>query len=186
MFIAIRKEPNGLLYMDKNIYARTQEVADEKGNITIQPLFSDETLSNPPYNYTKVEIDDKYSDCQSSDFNEDLTFSIEKYNARKQKENEAKYEDLIVSKIRQRYSANQEFAIQRKRYAEPEKFDEYYDYVEQCMQEAKNAINQEQITESISEEREDGNESGQTETPSVSDCLLSKEEIQMIINDESL
>lgn len=86
MFIAIRKEPNGSLYMDKEIYSRTQEVKDEQGNITIQPLFSDETLLKPPYNYTKVEIDDKYSDCQASDFNDDLTFSIEKYNARNQKE----------------------------------------------------------------------------------------------------
>lgn len=86
MFIAIRKETNGSLYIDKKIYSRTQEVQDEQGNITIQPLFSDETLSKPPYNYTKVEIDDKYSDCQASDFNEDLTFSIEKYNVRNQKE----------------------------------------------------------------------------------------------------
>ena len=36
MIIAIRKEPNGTLYMDKNIYSRTQEVQDEQGNITIQ------------------------------------------------------------------------------------------------------------------------------------------------------
>ena len=58
MIIAIRKEPNGTLYMDKDIYSRTQEVQDEQGNITIQPLFSDETLAQPPYNYTKAEIDD--------------------------------------------------------------------------------------------------------------------------------
>ena len=86
MFIAIRKEPNGSLYIDKEIYSRTQEVQDEQGNITIQPLFSDEVLSQPPYNYIKIEIDDKYSDCQASDFNDDLTFSIEKFNARKQKQ----------------------------------------------------------------------------------------------------
>lgn len=86
MIIAIRKEPNGSLYMNKEIYSRTQEVKDEQGNITIQPLFTDETLSKPPYNYTKVEIDNKYSDCTSADFNEDLTFSVEKYEARKHKE----------------------------------------------------------------------------------------------------
>lgn len=34
-----------------------------------------------------VEIDDKYyADCRKEDFNDDLTFSVEKYNARKQKE----------------------------------------------------------------------------------------------------
>lgn len=86
MFIAIRKEPNGSLYIDKDIYSRTQEVQDENGNITIQPLFSDETLSQSPYNYTKVEIDDKYSDCAASDFNDDLTFSEMKYNTRKSQE----------------------------------------------------------------------------------------------------
>lgn len=34
-----------------------------------------------------VEIDDKYyADCIKEDFNDDLTFNVEKYNARKQKE----------------------------------------------------------------------------------------------------
>jgi hypothetical protein len=137
MFIAIRKEPNGSLYMDKNIYLRTQEVQDEKGNITIQPLFSDETLSQPPYNYTKVEINDKYSDCQASDFNDNLTFSIEKYTARKQQETSMNYEDMIVSKIRQRYSINQELATLRQRDTKPEEYQEYFDYVEQCKAEVK-------------------------------------------------
>ena len=86
MIIAIRKEPNGTLYMDKEIYSRTQEVQDENGNIEVVPMFTDEELSQPPYNYTKVEIDDTYSDCQASDFDEDLTFNLEKYSARKQKE----------------------------------------------------------------------------------------------------
>ena len=62
MFIAIRKEPNGSLYIDKEIYSRTQEVQDQNGNITIQPLFSNEELAQPPYNYTKIEIDEKYAD----------------------------------------------------------------------------------------------------------------------------
>ena len=52
--------------------------------VTNDRVYSDEELAKPPYNYTKVEIDDVYSDCQASDFNDDLTFSIEKYNARKQ------------------------------------------------------------------------------------------------------
>lgn len=86
MIIAIRKEPSGSLYIDKEIFSRTQEVQDEQGNVTTQPLFSDEILSNPPYNYTKVEINDIYSDCQASDFNDDLTFNVDKYNTRKQKE----------------------------------------------------------------------------------------------------
>lgn len=145
MFVAIRKEPNGKIYMDKTIYSRTQEVQDEQGNITIQPLFSDEVLSQPPYNYTKVEIDDKYSDCQASDFNEDLTFDVDKYNARKlknqQEKNALKYENKIVSLIRQRYSVNQELAILRQRDTKPVEFAEYNEYVEQCKSEAKSEFN---------------------------------------------
>ena len=138
MFIAIRKEPNGSLYMDKEIYKRTQEVKDENGNITIQPLFSEETLAQPPYNYTKVEIDDMYSDCQTSDFNDDLTFNVEKYNARKQKQGNDEYENNVVALIRQKYNVNQELAILRQRDTKPLEYQEYYDYVEQCKKQVKN------------------------------------------------
>ena len=138
MKIAIRKEPNGSIYMDKEIYSRTQEVQDENGNITTQPLFSDQTLSKPPYNYTKVEIDDKYSDCQPSDFNYDLTFSIEKYNARKQKQYNDEYENKVVALIRQKYNVNQELAILRQRDAKPQEFAEYNEYGEQCKRQVKN------------------------------------------------
>ena len=138
MFIAIRKEPNGTLYIDKEIYSRTQEVKDEQGNITIQPLFTDETLAQPPYNYTKVEIDDKYSDCQASDFNDDLSFNVDKYNARKQKQDNDEYENKIVALIRQKYNVNQELAILRQRDTKPEEYQEYYNYVEQCKKQVKN------------------------------------------------
>ena len=140
MIIAIRKEPNGTLYMDKEIYSRTQEVQDENGNITIQPLFTDETLSQPPYNYTKIEIDDKYSDCQSSDFNDDLTFNVEKYNTRKQKQDNNEYENKIVALIRQKYNINQELAILRQRDTKPQEYQEYYNYVEQCKEQVKNEL----------------------------------------------
>lgn len=61
-YIAIRKEPNGSLYMDKNFFSR----------------FTDADL--PSYKFTKVQAPE---DCITSDFNEDLTFSEEKYNHRK-------------------------------------------------------------------------------------------------------
>ena len=137
MIIAIRKEPNGSLYIDKDIYSRTQEVQDENGNITIQPLFSDETLSKPPYNYTKVEIDDVYSDCQASDFNDDLSFNVNKYNARKQKQDNYEYENKVVALIRKKYNVNQELAILRQRDTKPLEYQEYYDYVEQCKEQVK-------------------------------------------------
>ena len=145
MFIAIRKEPNGSLYIDKDIYSRTQEVQDENGNITIQSLFSDETLAQPPYNYTKVEIDDVYSDCQASDFNDDLSFNIEKYNARKQKQDNDEYENKVVALIRQKYNVNQELAILRQRDTKPLEYQEYYDYVEQCKEQVKNVHDYEEV-----------------------------------------
>ena len=111
MIIAIRKEPNGTLYIDKDIYSRTQEVQDEQGNITIQPLFNEEELAQPPYNYTKVKIDDKYSDCQSCDFNEDLTFNSSKYNSRKEKEKNIE----LINEYKQKLSDSDYKAI---KYAE--------------------------------------------------------------------
>ena len=145
MFIAIRKEPNGSLYMDKEIYSRTQEVQDEQGNITTQPLFSDKELAQPPYNYTKVEIDNQYSDCQASDFNDDLSFNIEKYNARKQASANDEYENKIVALIRKKYNVNQELAILRQREVKPQEFAEYNEYVEQCKKQVKNVHNYEEV-----------------------------------------
>lgn len=140
MLIAIRKENDGTIYIDKEICSKTQEVAYENGNITIQPLFTDEQLSQPPYNYTKVEIDDKYSDCIGEDFNEDLTFNVEKYNARKEKEKAVEYENKIVALIRKRYNVNQELAILRQQLVKTDEYNEYYAYVEECKAKVKNGL----------------------------------------------
>lgn len=88
--------------------------------------------------YKIVDIDDKYSDCHFEDFDEDFTFSLEKYQTRKQKEYDVAYETEIVSLIRQRYNINQELAILRQRDTKPEEYQEYFDYVEQCKAEVKN------------------------------------------------
>lgn len=48
-----------------------------------------------------------------------------------------RYEDLIVSKIREKYSLDQELAILRQRDSKPQEFAEYNDYVEKCKAEAK-------------------------------------------------
>lgn len=187
------------------VYIKKQQFfknVDEFGNIfeiehpTREVIVSEneekiETITQTYDNYiengfTKVELDEKYKDCNYFDFNDDLTFSIEKYTARKQKEDKIKYKREVERLIALRYDVRDELAIQRQKDSKPIEYQEYFDYAEFCKQEAKNAINQEQITESISEECEDGNESGQEQETSVSDCLLSKEEIQMIINDGSL
>ena len=66
------------------------------------------------------------------------------YNARKlkDKEREAKleYENLIVQKIRAKYSLNEELAILRQRDTKPEEFKEYNIYVEQCKKEVKEKL----------------------------------------------
>lgn len=143
MFVAIRKEPNGLLYMDKEICSKmttlklTREgfdrfrkenpnlnysykeimetdkntfvLIEENGQVVRKckeeiyiviekRLVSDEELSCLPYNFTKVEIDDEYSDCTSADFNDDLTFSPIKYIDRKQREKDS----LRISEIKPR------------------------------------------------------------------------------------
>ena len=103
-------------------------------------VVTDEQLSQPPYNYTKIQIDDKYSDCISSDFNDDLTFSVEKYNARKQKEKKRNYKREVERLIALKYDIYDELAIQRQRDTKPEEYQEYFNYVEQCKKEAKEEV----------------------------------------------
>lgn len=90
--------------------------------------------------YTIVEVEEQYKDCCFDDFNEDMTFSIEKYNARKQKENENDYENKIVRLIRQKYNINQELAILRQRDTKVEEYQEYFDYVEECKARVKSEL----------------------------------------------
>ena len=47
------------------------------------------------------------------------------------------YENLIVKKIREKYSVNEELAILRQRDSKPEEFEEYNAYVEACKAEIK-------------------------------------------------
>lgn len=144
MFIAIRKESNGLFYMDKEIYSRMHNTQDEQGNVVIKRVFSDEELSQSPYNYTKIEIDDKYSDCVCLDFDcidNTFSFNVDKYNARKQKLANEEYEANIVALIRKKYNVNQELAVLRQRDTKPEEFAEYNEYVEECKQKIKEENN---------------------------------------------
>ena len=71
MQIAIRKETNGLIYIDKE-------------------LREDINYTEEPYNFTIIEIDDEYNDCEGFDFDDDLKFNVTKYNDRKQKEQNIK------------------------------------------------------------------------------------------------
>ena len=134
MIIGIKKLENGLLFLDK---CRYNIVFPRNKMGVTNRVYTDEELSQSPYNYTKVEIDDKYSDCQESDFNDDLTFNVDKYNARKQVLANEEYENKIVALIRKKYNVNQELAILRQREVKPEEFAEYNKYVEQCKAKVK-------------------------------------------------
>ena len=54
--------------------------------------------------------------------------------------NQARYESLVDSKIRQRYTLSQELAILRQREEKLDEYQAYYDYCEACKAEAKTEI----------------------------------------------
>lgn len=84
MDILIRKEPNGKTYIDTEnaIYYESLK------------------MNNPPYNFKKLTIDDKYSDCVGEDFDEDLNFNTHKYNQRKTKEATLSKIDSLKKKLK--------------------------------------------------------------------------------------
>ena len=47
------------------------------------------------------------------------------------------YEELVEQLIREKYSINQELAIQRQRDIKPSEFDDYFAYCEECKLKAK-------------------------------------------------
>ena len=109
----------------------TRDVVSENGIIT-------ETYDNYIENgFKKVELDEQYKDCNYFDFNEDLTFNVEKYNARKQEEKKRNYKREVERLIALRYDIYDELAIRRQKDEKPEKYKEYYAYVEQCKVKAK-------------------------------------------------
>ena len=124
-------------YIDKTCLTITHIVVDEDGKEHEELMYRREDLVKPPYNYKIVEIDDKYADCLISDFNQDLSFSIDKYKSRKEVEAKIEYENKIVALIRKKYNINQELAILRQRDTKPTEFVEYSKYVEKCKAEVK-------------------------------------------------
>jgi hypothetical protein len=71
---------------------------------------------------------------------EEIVFTEEQIAEMQEQAKVQQYEDLIVSKIRQKYSVNQELAILRQRDTKPEEYQIYFDYVEQCKAEAKEEL----------------------------------------------
>ena len=50
------------------------------------------------------------------------------------------YKQRVVELLHERYDINDELAIQRKRDSDPEEFDRYYQYVEDCKQQAREEL----------------------------------------------
>lgn len=100
--------------------------------------------------YTIVEVDEKYADCCFDDFNEDLTFSVDKYSARKQKEYAIpriaelnallKDYDYIGTKIATGRGTREEYAKEIEQMTE---WANEINELERYIYEVKNAINQE-------------------------------------------
>lgn len=92
------------------------------------------------YGFKIFEIEDQYVGlCDARDFDEN-GFNVEKYNKRVYEFKLQMYDELIVNKIRKRYSINQELAILRQRDTKPDEFTEYNSYVEQCKVEVKEEL----------------------------------------------
>ena len=47
------------------------------------------------------------------------------------------YQEKVVTLIREKYSLDEELAIQRQRDTKPEEFQAYFDYCEECKEKAK-------------------------------------------------
>ena len=50
---------------------------------------------------------------------------------------EVSYEERVISQIRQKYSLEEELAIQRQRDTKPDEFQAYFTYCEECKRRAK-------------------------------------------------
>lgn len=50
---------------------------------------------------------------------------------------EIPYEERVVALIREKYSLDEELAIQRQRDTKPEEFQSYFDYCEECKERSK-------------------------------------------------
>lgn len=127
MVIAVRKEPNGSIYIDKGIVYR--EILGER-------VIDDYTLTLPPYNFKLVNVD--YADCEASDFNDDLTFNTDKYWERLKKGENS-------NRITELKKLLRDTDYQAIKFAEGQISEEDYAPIKKQRQEWRNEINRLQI-----------------------------------------
>lgn len=103
--------------------------------------FDDETITNPPYNYSLAEVpDDIAENIKFSDFDFSggaYAFHAARYEKRTADEAEREYKTHVDTLIRARYSIADEIAILRQRDVKPDEYAEYDAYCEACKAEAR-------------------------------------------------
>lgn len=92
-------------------------------------------------NIIKDLLDSGFVEMTESEILEYEQSEQTKLELREKQQNSLTYEQLVVSKIREKYTIDQELAILRQRDTKPQEFAEYNSYVEQCKVEAKEEVN---------------------------------------------
>lgn len=87
MKIAVKREQNGLIYLDTNSL--------------VSGRFTEEQMKESPYNFQIREINESYKDnIQSEDFdNENLEFDLERYLSRNEKNNAQQELDVLLNNL---------------------------------------------------------------------------------------
>ena len=75
--------------------------------------------------------------CREMTAEEIEEINLKKQNFERNKFNQMSYEDLVVLFIREKYSIDEELAIQRQRETKASEFYEYNSYCEKCKSKAK-------------------------------------------------
>ena len=93
----------------------------------------------PEHITTNIITQQVPDDAKIEDFVDGM-FLQEKYDVRIVKEKTIRYEQLVITKLREKYTLDQELAILRQRDSKPEEFASYFEYAEECKAKAKDEI----------------------------------------------
>lgn len=115
-------------------------------------ILKDGTIGRSTNNHKVAKLNGYYNENQIVQNEDDIVYGYDNKRYLKgnepakpqdlvDRENSARYENIIVSKIREKYTIDQELAILRQRDTKPQEFAEYNSYVEQCKVEAKEEVN---------------------------------------------
>ena len=78
--------------------------------------------------------------CREMTAEEIEEINLKKQNFERNKFNQMSYEELVVLYIRERYSIDEELAIQRQKETKPDEWEAYFAYCEECKKKAKQVL----------------------------------------------